>query len=268
VADDGDKNHRGSNGESTALVPQEEEGGIRFVKFAPKPPFDQRLVFWGQGSSPTAASFRLLRQRLIERGDPRTVLCTSARPSEGTTTLATNLALAFTELGKYRVLLLEATFRRASLGEVFGFKPPRGFALQLARHRDRPTEPWVVVQIATMPLYILAAEPRCCPHCATVITNDAARFCGMCGKDVGASDLGKLDSIAFGGAMQRFRSAFDYIIVDAPPVLASGEVNLIQDAADAIVFATNKGRSEARNLRRALDQVAPAPVAAVVLLDG
>jgi hypothetical protein len=50
-------------------------------------------------------------------------------------------------------------------------------------------------------------------------------------------------------------------------VLASGDVNLIQDSADAIVFATRRGRSAARSLRRAIEQVAPAPVAAVALMD-
>jgi succinoglycan biosynthesis transport protein ExoP len=226
------------------------------------------LVFWGRSNSAAAASFRLLRQRLIDRGDPHAVLCTSAGRNEGTTTLAINLALAFAELGKYRVLLIEASFRRPSLGEVFGFKPPKGFAIQLARHRDHPADPWVVVQIGSTPLYILAAEPHCCPHCAAVITAETARFCGMCGKDVGTGTTGQLDAITFATAIQRFRIAFDYLIVDAPPVLSSGEVNLIQDAADAVIFATSKGRSEARNLRRALDQVAPAPVAAVVMLDG
>jgi Mrp family chromosome partitioning ATPase len=90
----------------------------------------------------------------------------------------------------------------------------------------------------------------------------------MCGKDVGDVATGALDALTFSAAMKRFRGAFDYLVVDAPPVLASGEVNLIQDAADAIILSTRKGRSEARNLRRALDQVAPAPVAAVVLLEG
>ena len=50
-------------------------------------------------------------------------------------------------------------------------------------------------------------------------------------------------------------------------MLGGGEVNLIQDAADAIVFATRRGETEARNLRRAIEQVAPAPVAAVALID-
>src|SRR5262245_8171774 len=95
---------------STALLPQApDDGGLRFLRFAPKPPFDERLVLWRERDSPRAASFRLLRQRLIDKGDPRTVLCTSARSGEGKTTLATNLALAFAELGKHRVLLVEAT---------------------------------------------------------------------------------------------------------------------------------------------------------------
>jgi polysaccharide biosynthesis transport protein len=256
----------GSNGDSTALVPQDEEGGIAFVRFSPTPPFDQRLVFWQQSASDTAASFRLLRQRLIERGDPRSMLCTSAVRGEGTTTVSANLAMAFAELGKYRVLLIEASFRRAALAEVFGFKPPKGFALQLARHRAFPTEPWVVVQVGQAPLYVLAVEPRVCPHCSAVIAIEA-RFCGMCGKDVASTAAASLDAVTFSSAIKRFRAAFDYIVVDAPPVLASGDVNLIQDTADAIVIATRRGRSEARHLRRALNQVAPAPVAAVVLLD-
>ena len=89
----------------------------------------------------------------------------------------------------------------------------------------------------------------------------------MCGKDVADSATASLDALTFSSAVKRFRSAFDYIVVDAPPVLAGGDVNLIQDTADAIVIATRRGKSEARELRRALNQVAPAPVAAVVLLD-
>jgi succinoglycan biosynthesis transport protein ExoP len=256
----------GSNGDTTALVPREDDAGIAFVRFSPSPPYDQRLVFWQQSASETAASFRLLRQRLIERGDPRSMLCTSAVRGEGATTVAANLAVAFAELGKYRVLLIEASFRRAALAEVFGFKPPKGFAAQLARHRAKPSEPWVVVQVGTAPLFVLAVEPRCCPHCAAVIAQEA-RFCGMCGKDVAGSPTASLDALTFSSAVKRFRSAFDYIVVDAPPVLAGGDVNLIQDTADAIVIATRRGKSEARELRRALNQVAPAPVAAVVLLD-
>jgi Mrp family chromosome partitioning ATPase len=164
------------------------------------------------------------------------------------------------------VLLIEAGLKEPQLGEVFGFKPPRGFAVQLARHRANPNDAWVVVQIGQTPFYVLAGEPRLCPHCAAVLA-DEARFCGMCGKAVPAGPGGALDAVTFSAAVRRFREAFDYIVVDAPSVLAGGDVNLIQDACEVIVFATKSGRSEARELRRAVDQVAPAQVAAVALMD-
>jgi receptor protein-tyrosine kinase len=267
VAERGGNRAGPAGGDNTALVHQPEgQGGIAFVRFVPRPPFDDRLVLWRETDSDTAGAFRLLRQRLIDRGDPRTVLCTSAASGEGKTTLAVNLALAYAELGKHRVLLIESAFKGATLGELFGFKPPKGFGGQLAKHRTRPNDPWVVVQIGTSQLYVMAAEPRCCPHCAGVIADDA-KFCGMCGKAVPKGATLALDAVGFSAAMQRFRGAFDYLVVDAPPVLSGGDVNLIQDVADAVVFASRKGKSEARNLRRAIEQVAPAPVAAVALLE-
>ena len=180
MVDANDRREAAGGESSTALVPRPDDAAISFVQFAPQPPYDERLVFWERRESETAASFRLLRQRLIERGDPKVVLCTSATKGEGKTTLAANLALSYAELGKYRVLLLEASFRGAALGELFGFKPPSGFARQLVTHKSNPDAPWIVVQISGMPLYVMAAEPRCCNKCAAVLTEEAT-FCGMCG---------------------------------------------------------------------------------------
>jgi Mrp family chromosome partitioning ATPase len=266
VAENGDNRWGQTAGTSAALVPLGNEGGIRFVQFAPRPPYDDRLIFWQERSSETAAAFRLLRQRLIEKGDPRIVLCTSAGRHEGKTTVAANLAMAYAELGKHRVLLLEASFRVAALGEVFGFLPPKGFVGQLALHRSRPADPWVVVQIGSSPLYVMAAEPRACPSCAAVLAEEA-KFCPMCGSKAGTGAHPLIDGVSFSAAIKHFRQSFDYLVVDAPPVLSSGEVNLIQDSADAIVFATRKGKTEARSLRRAIEQVAPAPVAAIALIE-
>jgi septum formation inhibitor-activating ATPase MinD len=112
----------------------------------------------------------------------------------------------------------------------------------------------------------MAAEPRCCPNCTTVVTEEA-KFCGMCGAEANFNEGAAIDAVTFAKAIDQFRESFHYLVVDAPPVLASGDVNLIQDSVDAIVFATRKGHSAARSLRRAIEQVAPAPVAAVVLIE-
>ena len=264
----GNRNGNERGAAALTVVPQtDQQTGISYVRFAPRPPYDDRLVFMRERGSDTAAAFRLLRQRLIERGDPHTILCTSAGRHEGKSTLAANLAMAYAELGKYRVLLVEASLRVAALGEMFGFLPPKGFATQLAAHRGRSGEPWIVVQIGGVPLYVLAVDPRVCPKCSRALSEEAS-FCPMCGTDV--TTIGNheaLDGISFSTMIDGFRKSFDYLIIDAPPVLGSGEVNLMQDAADAIVFAARKGQTEAHNLRRAIDQVAPAPVAAVALVE-
>jgi Mrp family chromosome partitioning ATPase len=245
-------------------VRDDKAGEIMFVKHTTDA-VDVRLVLARQRDSARAASFRLLRQRLVEHGDPRVILVTSPRTREGKTVSATNLALAYAELGRARVLVVEANFRSASLGEVFGFKPPRSFSAQLERHRSHPVDPWVVVQVAPYDVHVMAINPSCCPACSTLLIK-GANFCPDCGRPV-SNEPPRLDRSTFAAAIRRFREAFDYVIIDGPPVLTSADVNLIQDTADGILMTTKKGRTDARALKKAMDQVAPAPVLGVVLVE-
>ena len=262
-----------SNDRSPSALVRQPEGGpgsalistrIRPVAFAPTAPFDARLVFTDRDTR-RASAFRTLRQRLLDAGEIHSILCTSANSGEGTTTLAANLALSFAELGRYRVLLIEANFRRASLASLFGFIPPAGFGSQIARHRLHPDEPWAVVQIGPPALFILAVEPPACPHCAAALPI-WAEFCGACGAKVGGV-AALADGAGVNAAIASLREVFDFVIIDGPSVLSSGDINVIQDSADAIVMATRKGQSDERSLGRAIEQVAPAPLAGVVLLD-
>jgi len=120
-----------------------------------------------------------------------------------------------------------------------------------------------VVQIG--PLFILAVEPHACPSCSATLPV-WARFCGGCGAKV-AGVGGLTDGAGVNAAIASLREVFDFVIIDGPSVLSSGDVNVIQDSADAIVMATRKGQSDERSLGRAIEQVAPAPLAGVVLLD-
>lgn len=254
--------------DSSPLVPRESGRtiGVAFVRFTPRTPHDPRVVVWNKRSPSGAAAFRQLRQQLIAGDDPHTILCTSANPGEGKTTLAANLALAYAEIGRARVLLIEGSLRGAALSEVFGFKPPIGFGAQLVRHRSLPDEPWVVVQVGTQPLFVMAAEPHRCPQCAAPLPEDA-RFCGRCGTTVGHVAADTLDAAGFVAAARRLRETFDYLVIDAPPVLARGGVHEVKDVADAVVLAALKGHSRRRDLRRTVEQLSPKTIAAVALLD-
>jgi len=206
---------------------------------------DARLILLREPDGPRAASFRVLRHRLQERNDPRTIVVSSPDAGDGKTTCAVNLALALGECGRARVLLLEANLRAPSLAALFGFLPPECFSAQLERHRERPLDPWSVVEVGAPWLHVAAVKP-------------------------GASTEGRplLDGVAFGIAIDMLkRGGYDYLVLDTPPVLGSADVNLVEDFADGVLLMAWSRKSSSRALRRAIDQLQPGKILGVTLLD-
>ncbi|HET7504852.1 MAG TPA: CpsD/CapB family tyrosine-protein kinase [Kofleriaceae bacterium] len=204
---------------------------------------DPRLTLMIDPDSERSAAFRVLRHHLLEIGRPQVVIVSSPQPGDGKTTTAVNLALALAECGRARTLLVETHVRRPQLTTIFKFVPPWCFAEQLAAHRHQPNMPWSMIDIPQLWLHVGAVNPR--------ITQTQL-----------------LDGPAFAIAMERLRSAgYDHIVVDAPPVLGSADVNLMADAADSVVFALRARRSTTRDLRRAVDQLGPGKVAGTILLE-
>jgi Mrp family chromosome partitioning ATPase len=208
----------------------------------PDEPPDPRLALVIDPDSERSAAFRVLRHHLLEVGRPQVVIVSSPQAGEGKTTAAVNLALALAECGRAKTLLVETHVRRPQFTNIFKFVPPWCFAEQLAAHRHQPTMPWSLVDIPQLWLHIAAINPR-----------------------IAQTQL--LDGPAFAIAMERLREGgYDHIVVDAPPVLGSADVNLMADAADAVVFALRARRSTVRDLRFAIDQLGGTAIAGTVLL--
>lgn len=205
---------------------------------------DPLIVMATAPDSERAAAFRVLRHRVASAGNPRVILVSSPRAREGKSLCAANLAIALGECDRARVLLVEANLRSPRLAQLFRFQPPWCFADQLAAHRERPFEPWRVVEMRPFGIHVAAVDPRAPKHQL-------------------------VDAPAFEVAMERLRnSEYDHIVIDAPPVIGTAEVNLLQDSADAVVLTTRVGRSRGRDLARAKQQLSPSPVLGVVLVEG
>ena len=126
---------------------------------------------------------------------------------------------------------------------MFKLIPPWCFAEQLAAHRHQPMLPWSLVEIPQLWLHVGAVSPR-----------------------IEKTQL--LDAPAFSIAMERLRlGGYDHIVIDAPPVLGSADVNLMADAADAVVLAVRARRSASRDLRKAIDQIGAGKVVGSVLVQ-
>lgn len=204
---------------------------------------DSRLVLMREPDSERAAAFRVLRHHLLEAGRPQVVIVSSPAPGEGKSTVALNLAVALAECGRAKVLLAETHVRRPQLSSVFKCIPPWCFAEQLAAHRHQPMLPWSLVDIPQLWLHVAPINPR-----------------------IEKTQL--LDAPAFAIAMERLRVAgYDHIVIDAPPVLGSADVNLMADAADAVLFAVRARTSNSRDLRKAIDQIGQKKVVGTVLVE-
>jgi Mrp family chromosome partitioning ATPase len=204
---------------------------------------DPRLTLFVDPDSERAAQFRVLRHHLLELGRPQVIVVSSARHEEGKTTVALNLALALAECGRAKVLLAEAHMRRPQLANVFKVIPPWCFSEQLAAHRNQPMLPWSFVEIPQLWLHVAPVNPR-----------------------IEKQQL--LDAPAFAIAMERLRLAgYDHVVIDAPPVLGSADVNLMSDAADTVLLAVRARSTTSRDLRKAIDQLGASKVVGTVLVE-
>jgi Mrp family chromosome partitioning ATPase len=210
----------------------------------PDGPLDPRLVLATHPDSERAAGFRVLRHHLLEVGRPQVIVVASPRGGDGKTTTALGLALALAECGRAKVLLVETHFRRPALARMFQMTPSWCFAEQLTAHRNQPTMPWAISELPQLFLHTAVLFPQ-------------------------LRQTQLLDAPAFAIAMERMRAAgYDHVVVDAPPVLGSADVNLLADAADGVVLALRARRSTARDLRAAIEQIGEAKIAGTVLIEG
>lgn len=92
-------------------------------------------IDWTADRTPVMEEFRLIKRRLLRRAfDPgnkdtlaHLVMVTSAKPREGKTFVATNLAISISLEEDYHVLLVDADIRRQALRQNLGLEASKGF---------------------------------------------------------------------------------------------------------------------------------------------
>ncbi len=200
------------------------------------------LVVLTDPYSPRTDAYRTLRRKLAALPNTRVLGITSANPGEGKTVFALNLALTLRESAKSRVLVVEANLRAPIMAKLLGFETPECFLAQLKRHDEDPRAPWVVAEPLPK-LHVMAIDPQ-----------------------LPREPL--LDPVAFSTGMERLKQAgYEYVIVDSPPVLGSLDCNVISDAVDAMILTALPMKSLRRDMRKAVEQLEPAPVLGVVVLE-
>lgn len=183
-----------------------------------------------------------LRTTLLLAGHddpPQTILCTSSVTDEGKTVLAITLAQNLAGLGK-SVLLLDGDLRSSGLARYLQGAVPQDLSAVITGK--------VSVDAA------ISRDPRLR---ADVITSQQ--------QPNGTADL--FCSASFTTFMHKMRERYDYIIIDAPPVLPVPDGRILAQHADAVVYSVRWNKTPHDLImagRRELDNV-HAPITGLVM---
>ena len=202
----------------------------------PKPPPPQ-LVLLSAPDGPRAEQYRLLRLRLQEQGDPRVMVLTSSRPGEGKTLCAVNLALAYSEGGGPKVVLVDTHLTSARLSTLLGV-PGRGDG-PAADLRSGSPEVWQYLpNLFLVPASALGDKGQR----ATI-----------------------LSSPEFAGLIADLREAFDYVIIDVPAISEAADAKLVLRHADAGILLVRAQKTTSSVVSTALDRLGRNTVSGTVL---
>ncbi|PYF03267.1 CpsD/CapB family tyrosine-protein kinase [Ureibacillus chungkukjangi] len=169
----------------------------------------------------------------------RTLLVTSASPSEGKSTTASNIAAVFSQEGK-KVLLVDADMRKPTTHHTFKIRNTHGLSSILTRQCE--------VHEAVQPtdienLYILPSGP---------IPPNPAEL--LASKNMEA-------------VKTRLLEDYDLLVFDTPPILSVADAQIVSNKTDGTVLVINTGKSQKESALKAKEllEAAKANVLGVIL---
>ncbi len=201
-------------------------GGIAFDSEATTRP----LIVAAAPRDPRAEAFRALRTNvrfLFPASGTGVFVVSSAGPSEGKSTTAANLAIAFSESG-YRVALIDADLRKPRVAALFGIEGAVGLSEVLI---GRVGVHEVIQRWGRGTLFVLPAGTRP-PNPAEMLGSHAMQAL-----------IGDLEA------------AFDVVIIDAPPILPVTDAAVVAQWTTGVLLVTAAESTHSHHLASAAERI-------------
>ena len=195
-----------------------------------------------------AEAFKSLRTAFLMASPehaPRHVVVTSCEALEGKSTVATNLAIAMTQLGR-RVVLVDADLRRPRVHKVLNVANDLGLSSFLSGNASVAE----ILQDGGIPNLLVVTSGPLPPNPSELLASKALD-----------TFLEKLEELG----------PFDHVFFDSPPLLQMADAVLLANRMDATILVTREGKtthqalaSGAKRLRQSRARILGAVLNAVV----
>lgn len=202
------------------------------------------LIVHESPSSLMSEAYRSVRTSLLLSSSgrpPKTIVVTSAAPSEGKTTTAINLAISLTQTGS-KVVLIDADMRKPRVQSVFPVGDSGGLSAFLAGASSLKD----VIYGTTVPGLMVIP-------------------CGVTPPNPGELIL----STGFRKMLETLAVYFDYVVLDSPPVGNVSDARIIAVTADTTILVVKAFSTSRHHAREAVAHLtnAHARIGGVVLND-
>jgi len=223
--------------ETMALAPR--QGG--FISLPLSIPRGSHLVAITQKESLAAEKFRYLgvKLRQLQQGrNIKKILIGSTLPEEGKSMVSANLAATLARRQQQKVLLIEGDLRRPVLAQRLGHIGLDGLA------------EWLIEGQSPLP---------------NIYQLEDAGFCLIPAGSPPENPLELMQPDRLQGLLSRLSPLFDWIIIDAPPLLPLADATVWSKLSDGVLLVVREGKSEKKYLQRGLSAVDPKSLIGVVI---
>jgi succinoglycan biosynthesis transport protein ExoP len=251
-----------------AVLPEFRRPARRWLPNVPLLSSKQSVDILGAPSTPFAEALRGLRTKLLYSSDSlpcKVILVTSSVPGEGKSTISANFAALLAHSGK-RVLLVEADMRNPSsstkstnpfvdpeqLDTLLDLPPGdsddsstrtrRTSSAQFRSDHLRQFSTDLSVLLTDTENTLQSVSAKTSYGMEIIHAGPTARF---------PAEL--LDSPRMRALLDSWKTQFDYIVLDSPPLLAVTDAAVLSHMADVTLLIARPGFTSSQGLKRALE---------------
>lgn len=185
------------------------------------------LITLANPRSPASEAYRALRTNLIfsSINEPlQTLVVTSPAPEEGKSTALANLAVTLAQSGK-RTIVVDCDLRRPAQHTIWEIEQQPGLTSMMLEDMDTP----LLVNVGVENLRVLPSGPLP-PNPADLLGSP------------------RMDAI-----VERVKKEADFILFDAPPVIAVTDATLLAAKLDGVLLVIRAGRTRREHAEQAGD---------------